>query len=258
MIPVVRSLWAWSAVIALIVLWLPLLALIRLFDADPVRYRTGRWFRRLGVAMTKVNPAWTLRLAGEKIQNPRNPYVVVSNHQSMADIPLISHVPWEMKWIGKIELFRVPLTGWMMRMAGDIPVDRKDPRSGARMLLHAHRVLQQKCSVIFFPEGTRSRDGRVGKFTDGAFHLAIKAHVPVLPIALEGSFDCLPKKSWIFGKPATILMRILPPVETAGLTTEDIPALRDRVRASIVSQVAEWRGVTPPEVDALAARETAA
>ena len=251
MIPIFRSIWAWSAVSALIVFWLPLLGLIRAFDTDPVRYRTGRWFRRLGVAMTKVNPAWTLTLTGEQIQNPRNPYVVVSNHQSMADIPLISHVPWEMKWIGKIELFRVPFTGWMMKMSGDIPVDRKDPRSGAKMLLQAHRVLQQKCSVMFFPEGTRSRDGRVGKFTDGAFHLAIKAAVPVLPIAIEGSFDCLPKKSWIFGKPATISMKILPPVETAGLTKADIPALRETIRSAIVRQVAEWRGVEPSEVDAL-------
>jgi 1-acyl-sn-glycerol-3-phosphate acyltransferase len=252
MIAILRSLWAWFAVGALIVLWLPLLTLIRLFDRDPVYYTTGRWFRRLGVAMTKANPAWQLRLTGQPVQDPRRPYVVVSNHQSMADIPLISHLPWEMKWVGKVELFRVPFTGWMMKLAGDIPVDRKDPRSGAKMLLRAHKVLQKKCSVMFFPEGTRSRDGKVGRFIDGAFHLAIKAQVPVLPLALEGSYDCLPKKSWIFGKPAQISLKVLPPVDTAGLTSEDIASLRDRVRGAIMAQVAEWRGTSVPEVDALA------
>jgi 1-acyl-sn-glycerol-3-phosphate acyltransferase len=252
MIALLRSLWAWFAVGLLIILWLPLLTLIRLFDRDPVHYRTGRWFRRLGVMMTKVNPAWQLKRSGVSVENPRRPYVVVSNHQSMADIPLISHVPWEMKWVGKLELFRVPFTGWMMKLAGDIPVDRKDARSGARMLLRAKWVLDQKCSVMFFPEGTRSRVGRVGRFNDGAFHLAIKAQVPVLPIAVDGSYDCLPRRSWIFGKPAHISLKILPPVETAGLTTDATADLRDRVRSMIIGQVAEWRAARAAEVDALA------
>lgn len=252
MTAILRSVWAWLAVSVLIVIWLPLLALIRAFDRDPVRYTTGRWFRRLGVMMTKVNPAWRLKKSGHPVRDPRRPYVVVSNHQSMADIPLISHLPWEMKWVGKIELFRVPFTGWMMKLAGDIPVDRKDPRSGAKMLLHAKRVLEKKCSVMFFPEGTRSRDGRVGKFSDGAFHLAIKAQVPVLPIAIDGSYDCLPRKSWIFGKPANITLKVLPPVDTAGLTTEQTSELRDRVRHMIIDQVAEWREKQTAEVDALA------
>jgi 1-acyl-sn-glycerol-3-phosphate acyltransferase len=156
-----------------------------------------------------------------------------------------------MKWVGKIELFRVPFTGWMMKLAGDIPVDRKDPRSGAKMLLRANKVLQKKCSVIFFPEGTRSRNGKVGRFIDGAFHLAIKAQVPVLPLVLDGSYDCLPKNSWVFGKPANISLKILPPIDTAGMTSADIPALRDRVRTVIMAQVAEWRGSSIADVDAL-------
>ena len=81
-IDVVRSVWIWTAIILLIIFWFPLLALIRLFDQDPVRYRTGRWFRRLGVAMAKVNPAWKVEVAGEHIENPRNPYIVVSNAAS--------------------------------------------------------------------------------------------------------------------------------------------------------------------------------
>jgi 1-acyl-sn-glycerol-3-phosphate acyltransferase len=247
-----RSLWIWFAVIILIILWLPLLTVIWLFDRDPVHYRTGRWFRRLGVAMTKVNPAWRLHFSGERVDNPRRPYVVVSNHQSHADIPILSNLPWEMKWIGKEELFRVPIIGWMMKLAGDIPVDRQDRRSGAKMLLVANTYLQQKCSVMFFPEGTRSPDGRVGRFTDGAFLIAIKAGVPILPVAVEGSYNCLPKKSWKFGKPSDVFVKILPPVETSGMNALDTEALRWRIREMILAEVAQTRGVRPDLVDALA------
>ncbi|HMK37708.1 MAG TPA: lysophospholipid acyltransferase family protein [Bacteroidota bacterium] len=246
-----RSLWVWAAVAGLITLWLPLLALIRLFDTDPVRYTTGRWFRRLGVAMTRVNPSWRVHRDGETIDNPRRPYVVVSNHQSLADIPIISHLPWEMKWIGKAELFSLPFVGWMMKLAGDIPVDRADRRSGARMLLAANRCLQLKCSVMFFPEGTRSPDGRVWRFNEGAFHLAIKAGVPLLPVAIEGTRDCLPKRSWKFGPPQEIRLRVLPPVETSGLSSAQVAELRDRVREMIIAQIALWRGEDAAAVDAL-------
>ena len=250
MISSLRSLWIWFAVIALIILWLPLLTIIRIFDRDPVHYGTGRWFRRLGAAMCKVNPQWRIHLSGhEAVENPRKPYVVVSNHQSHADIPILSNLPWEMKWIGKKELFGLPFVGWMMKLAGDIPVDRSDRRSGAKMLLTSMKYLEQKCSVIFFPEGTRSLDGRVGKFNDGAFHLAIKAQVPILPIAIEGSYGCLPKKSWKFGKPSDVHVKVLAEVETMGMTTEDVGALNSKIRHMIIKQVAALRGVPPPEVD---------
>ncbi|HEX9006904.1 MAG TPA: lysophospholipid acyltransferase family protein, partial [Bacteroidota bacterium] len=249
--PMLLSAWIWTAIALLILLWYPLLWIVSLTDRDPVRYRTGRWFRRLGVAMTKVNPLWNVELSGGPVADPRNPYVVVSNHQSSADIPIISHLPWEMKWVAKTELFRVPLVGGMLRLAGDIEVNRADRRSGARMIVTAERYLKGRCSVMVFPEGTRSMDGRVGSFSDGAFHLAVRAGVPVLPLAVDGSRSCLPKRSWFFGKPSTIRVRILPQVETAGLGAADIPALRERVRSLIIAQVAAWRSCPVEEVDAL-------
>ena len=201
---------------------------------------------------TRVNPAWRLVISGDAVVPAGDACIVVSNHQSHADIPLISNLPWEMKWVAKEELFRLPVIGWMMSLAGDLPVDRKSARSGALMMRKAMQVLADGCPVMFFPEGTRSVDGRVGRFTDGAFHLAIKAKVRILPLVIEGSRDCLPKKSWVFGKPAEIRLRVFPPVETAGLHAADVAGLRDRVRGEIVAQVAEWRGVGRSEVDGLA------
>lgn len=212
-------------------------------------YTTGRWFRRLGMAITKVNPSWRLHVSGETILNPRRPYVVVSNHQSHADIPLVSNLPWEMKWLAKIELFRFPVIGWMLKLAGDIPVDRNDRRQGVTVLRTAAHYLRGKCSVMFFPEGTRSHDGKVHKFNEGAFRLAIKERVPVLPLVLDGSYDCLPKHSWRFGRPADIRLKVLPPVPTENLHTGDTAALCEHVRQMIIAQLSQWRGVPAEEVD---------
>jgi 1-acyl-sn-glycerol-3-phosphate acyltransferase len=247
-----RSIWIWAASATIIALWLPLVALVRLFDRDPARYTTGRWFRRIGHPLTRVNPNWKIELSGDLVSDPRRPYVVVGNHQSLGDIPIISRLlPWEMKWVAKAELFRVPFIGWMMQIAGDIPVDRQDKMSGARAFVHAKDYLQKNCSVMFFPEGTRSPDGRVYAFTDGAFRLAIKSGLPILPLALDGAQDTLPKHSWKFGNAKSrIRLKVLPPVETGGLKASDTAALRDRVRGTIIQQIADWRGVTPGEVDA--------
>jgi len=200
--------------------------------------------------MTKVNPAWQLDIAGQTIENPRNPYVVVSNHLSIADIPLISHLPWEMKWVGKEELFSLPFAGWMMRLAGDLSLDRGDARSGARMILKALRVLERKCSVMIFPEGTRSPDGKLGRFNEGAFLLAIRARVPVLPLVIDGSHDCIPKKSWRFGPPSRIRLEVLPPVATTGMTSGDARSLTETVRSQIAATLATWRHLPLESVDA--------
>lgn len=249
---VFRSIRVWIAGSALILAWLPLLAILRLTERDRNRFRTGLMFRRLGRALTRVNPSWKLEIEGPDTLPEERSFVVASNHQSLADIPLISNLKWEMKWVGKKELFDTPIIGWMMKLSGDIPVDRKNPRSGARMLLTAMEYLRNGCPVMFFPEGTRSMDGRVGRFNDGAFHLAIRAQVPVLPIAIEGSHRCLPKHSWVFGEPARIRLKVFSPVETTGMTPADVASLRDQVRSVIIRQIAEWRGSSIESADALA------
>ena len=133
------------------------------------------------------------------ICDPKQVYVIVSNHQSLADIPLICNLRFDAKWLAKAELFRLPFAGWMMRWAGDIPVERADRRKAAQALLQCVRCLRGGCSVMFFPEGTRSPDGEVQAFNDGPFQLALREKVPVLPLAVEGSGAALPRNSWLFG-----------------------------------------------------------
>ncbi|NNF58613.1 MAG: 1-acyl-sn-glycerol-3-phosphate acyltransferase [Rhodothermaceae bacterium] len=250
----IQSALIWAAEVGLILLWLPLLAVVRLFDRDPAHYTTGRLFRLLGNAMTRVNPLWNVHVEGDFPADPRHPYVVVANHQSSADIPVICRLPWEMKWVAKAEMFRLPVAGWLMRLAGDIPVDRKDTASRTRVLVTAQRTLRHRCSVMFFPEGTRSRDGRVRRFQTGAFRLAIEAGVPILPLALDGTRDALPKNGWVFGNAIHARLKVLPPISTEGLGADDVDALTARTRDSIIAQIAAWRGTHPEDIDALAVR----
>lgn len=247
----IRSALIWAAIVGLIVLWLPLLAAMRLFSRDPVHYAVGRMFRRLGAAMTRVNPFWEISFEGSFPEDPRHPYVVVSNHQSLGDIAVISRLPWEMKWVAKAELFSLPFAGWMMKMAGDIPVDRGDPKSRSLVVKRARKVLAHRCSVMFFPEGTRSKDARVRRFQTGAFRLAIEAGVPVLPIAVDGTSDAIPKHGWKFGEGITARVGLLEPVETSGWTVEEASELASEVRQRIIKQIAEWRGTGPETVDAV-------
>src|SRR5688500_15042416 len=112
------SLWVWISGITIGFLWVPWLGLVWLCTApwDPGRYVVGRWFRRAAVLVTTLNPLWKFRVTGVRIPDPRRPYVAVANHESFADIFLISHLPWEMKWLSKESIFKIPFMGWMMRM----------------------------------------------------------------------------------------------------------------------------------------------
>jgi 1-acyl-sn-glycerol-3-phosphate acyltransferase len=224
------ALLAYLLTFAAILVWLPALALVWLVTApfDRNRRVAGRFLRWLAVFATYTFPPWRIRIEGSWPRD-RRAYVVVSNHQSMLDIFMLSRIPREMKWVAKEELFRIPWVGWMFRIAGDIPVRRGEARSGRDALDKARRYLERGMSVILFPEGTRSRDGRMLPFKPGAFKLELDAGVPVLPVAVNGTAGGMPKGSpWV--RPTVAWARLLEPVETAGYTGEDVQKLADLVR----------------------------
>ena len=226
--------WVWPALIVIILFGFVYVSIVWLVTApfDSGRYASGRAFRRLAVAATWINPYWRFRTSGVEIHDPRRPYVVVANHESYADIFLVSHLKWEMKWLAKDSLFRIPVMGWMMRMAGDVPVKRGSRGSGFQALESCRDRLAKKVSVMIFPEGTRSHGDDMLPFKDGAFQLAISAGVPIIPIAIAGTRDAMAKGSFSFRR-ADAICRVLEPIDTAGMTSADSRTLREDVRQLI-------------------------
>ena len=196
---------------------------------DKGRYHAGRAFRQLAVALVTMNPLWHFETDGETPPDPRLPFIAVSNHESYADIFLISHLPWEMKWLSKDTIFRIPVMGWMMRMAGDIPIKRGKRESVVSAMKGCRDRLKKQVSVMIFPEGTRSRSADLLPFKDGAFKLAVESGVPILPIAVAGTRHCMAKGSFAFRR-ARAKARVLSPIPTTGLGPDDVAALRDRTR----------------------------
>jgi len=163
--------------------------------------------------------------------------IYVSNHQSNADIPAIyASLPIPFSWLAKQELFRVPLFGLAMKRAGCIPIDRTNRRAMMRTINAAGQQITSGTSVIIFPEGTRSPDGELQPFKKGALLIAAKAQVPVVPIAIRGSYQILPKHRWRM-TPGSITVNILPPLPTENLKSSDIEILTTEVRNRIAASL---------------------
>ena len=226
--------WVWVATVLLVLVGFVWVTLVFLVTApfDPGRYHAGRWFRRIGVIQVWLNPLWHFETSGVRIRDPRRPYVAVSNHESYADIFLISHLPWEMKWLAKDTIFKIPVMGWMMWMAGDIPLKRGNRDSAMAAINACRDRLRKRVSVMIFPEGTRSKTNDLLPFKDGAFRLAVEAGVPILPIAVAGTRHGMAKGTFQFRR-AHARCHVLEPIETAGLSLSDVPKLRERVRELI-------------------------
>jgi 1-acyl-sn-glycerol-3-phosphate acyltransferase len=228
--------WAWVVLILAIIVGffvvLTVFLVTVVFDRD--RYLAGRTFRLVAFTTVKLNPLWKFSTDGLRIRDPRRPYVAVSNHESYADIFLISHLPWEMKWLGKAQLFKIPFLGWMMWLAGDIPVRRGTRESIVAAMNDCRDRLQRRLSVMIFPEGTRSPDGALQPFKDGAFRLAIENSVPILPIVVAGTRRAMAKHTFQFQKTRAVC-RVLEPIETTGLTLADLSMLKERTRSAIAA-----------------------
>jgi 1-acyl-sn-glycerol-3-phosphate acyltransferase len=248
---------------AAILVWPPLVALTLLVTLpfDRNRRVAGRLLRLCGALVSRSFPLWRIRIEGRWPEG-RQAYVVVANHQSFLDIFLLSNLPHEMKWVAKRSLFEIPWVGWAFWLVGDIPIERGDAASAAGVMAKAKDYLAHGMHVMLFPEGTRSRDGKLLPFKAGAFKLAVDAGVPILPIAVHGSAQGMPKGSpWV--RPAKLLVRILDPVPTAEVAAAQgrdqvrkLAELRDLVRDRIAAALPAGGG--EPAAPAAGARSTTA
>jgi 1-acyl-sn-glycerol-3-phosphate acyltransferase len=184
-------------------------------------------------AVTTLNPYWKIEIRGLENIDRHKPYVVVANHQSIADIVLMFKTRMQFKWVAKESLFKIPVLGWNMMLARHIMLKRGDFASIKKIYREAGEWLRRGISVAFFPEGKRSDNDAVGEFQNGAFKLAIKEKVPILPIVIKGTQNAIPKGSWRFTTRVTCLIKVLPPIDTSGFLSKDFVRLRDMARQQL-------------------------
>ncbi|MBS2026409.1 MAG: 1-acyl-sn-glycerol-3-phosphate acyltransferase [Deltaproteobacteria bacterium] len=245
----VLGLWTYVEFFGAAVFLLPAFAVVALWhrERDPGMRARGHMMRFFGRVTSSITPLWRFSVAGKApVDVKQKGYVVVSNHASTSDPFLLSHLPFDMRFIAKEEIFKLPLLGWLMRLGGDIPLRRGDSGSVRRMFEACRRTLDAGVPVMIFPEGTRSPDGKLLPFKDGAFQLAIDAQAPLLPLALVGTHACRPKGSLWFGD-ARAVVKVLEPIPTAGLGPDDVPALRERCREVIQRAADELRAALSAE-----------
>lgn len=199
---------------------------------------TGKFLHAYGKIWGRVG----LLLAGAKVEVSGvekiphgTPLIFMGNHQSNFDIlALYAGLPYHFSWIAKEELFRIPLFGYAMKRAGYLPLDRSDGRQALKTMASAAEKIKNGVSVIIFPEGTRSMDGKLIPFKRGGFLLAARAGVPIVPFTINGSASVNPPKQLHINR-GTISLRFGDPISTEGATGKRRDDLIDRVKNAIES-----------------------
>ncbi len=167
---------------------------------------------------------------------PGERYVIVGNHQSLLDTMVMLSVlqpRTSIRLVAKRGLFKVPLLGWGMRAFQHMAVDHKSMRASLSGLQKAQHSVASRWSTVFFAEGTRSPDGKMLPFHSAAFHIAARAGVRVLPVAISGSYRVLPKRNVVVQRPGTVFVRIHPPMAPPGTSQDEVHAATDTCRRTI-------------------------
>jgi len=162
-----------------------------------------------------------------------SPVILMSNHQGYFDIfAYLAYLPIQFRWLAKESLFKIPFLGWGMRRAGYISIDRSSLKKGYRSLNEAAEKIKSGKNVLIFPEGTRSKDGKLLPFKVGGFTLAIKAKVNIIPMAITGSYKIMPKNRFTV-KPGKIIIRIGEPIDISEISIKEKETLMNKVREKI-------------------------
>jgi len=230
------SIMVWAVGGALvIILFFAMCLSVALFPFDRQRRRAHAQCFWWADAVVALNPYWNIAASGlENIDHNRT-YVIIANHRSLADIVVMYKTRMQFKWVAKDSLFNVPFIGWNLSIARHIKIERGRFSSIKKVYRDAAHWLRGGMSVLFFPEGTRSETDEMREFQNGAFKLAIKEKVPILPMSIEGTGDAIPKGTWLFTAKAPATVKVLPAIETAGMGPADFGKLRDLARAALES-----------------------
>ena len=224
---------------------LGMLSLLSSFFDHSGRVQHG--FARLWSWLILRTSSAPLTVEGLERVDPSQPAIYTANHGSALDIPaLYVGLPFQFRILAKSELFRLPFLGWHLTRSGQIPIDRTDARHSMRSLGHAAQSVKSGMPLVVFPEGGRCTDGHLQPFLGGIFYAAIKAQVPIVPMALIGTFEALPMNSYVI-RPTPFRLVIGEPIPTAGLHSRDMEVLSARVRKAMCDLYYAHSNLPAPE-----------
>jgi 1-acyl-sn-glycerol-3-phosphate acyltransferase len=204
---------------------------------ENVIHRVANIWAKMLLTLTNIR----VQIIGAENILMEKPQIFIANHQSDFDIFIVlAHLPGQFRWIVKKELFNIPVFGKAMRNAGYIEIDRQNREKAMMSLEEAARKIREGKSVMSFPEGTRSKDGKIKRFKQGMFYLAIKSGVPIIPISIIGAGEIMPKRSLVI-KPGKIIMVIDRPIDVSGYSIENRQDLIDTVQNIIIRNYEETR-----------------
>jgi 1-acyl-sn-glycerol-3-phosphate acyltransferase len=202
-----------------------------------VKYFTGKW----GSCSLSLLSSTKVTISGqEKIPTNRG-VVVVSNHQSMTDIFVLLRLCWAFIFVSKKENYYVPVLGQVMYLNGYVYLDRQNPMSFPKMFTDCSRALQKGLPVILFPEGTRSLDGNLGRFKDGAFKMAIENKTSIIPVVLDGAANLLPKEGFIIQSGDPIFVSVLDEIPYEKFPSYNPTVLKEYVKSLIAAELENIR-----------------
>ncbi len=217
--------WGFFVITSLILVMGGLLLRVVMEPVDPNRRILQQYSCFWASLYLWFNPFWSLQKRGLGNVDPKKTYIIVSNHQSMADILVLFNTFLHFKWVSKKSLFRIPLLGWNMSLNGYIPIERGNEESREKMSRHCRDWIKKGSSILFFPEGTRSRDGTLLPFKKGAFRLALETGCDVLPVVIQGSLHAIPKHSVFLHGKSKMRVEILPPISIEIFRREGLDCL---------------------------------
>jgi len=221
--------WLGALILTMLLYFVVLFLVIILWPFDKKRKVAHAQCFWWSDGIMSLNPYWKLEVSGLENIDYKKTYVVIANHQSMADIVVLYKTRMQFKWVAKESLFKVPFIGWCLSLTKHIKLARGEFSSIKKIYREAAEWLRKDMSVLFFPEGTRSETDQMNTFQNGAFKLAIKEKRAILPICIKGTREAIPKGSWIFRASVSASIKVLPAIETSELSAADFAALRDKV-----------------------------
>ena len=176
-----------------------------------------------------------VKTSGHENLNPKQSYVFIANHQGAFDIFLVyGFLNQNIKWVQKASLRKIPFVGFASKCAGHVFVDNSTPATRAKTIKEAKEEITQGVSIMLFPEGSRSRSGKIGRFKKGAFLIAKDLNLPIVPLTINGAFDVLKTGSKLIN-PATLELVIHKPIPTENIPESELPQLMEQCRETIES-----------------------